>query len=323
MERIKRNPGGYGLALGGTIGIVSVLFSWVSVTNTVTNVTSNVPAHGTVSGQTLGLIGLLAVICRPGGGRVRRRCGRILWAILGLLGAGTILVAGLVAIFNPESRAVRDDGAVSSSLTASRTRRASIKAGFARDRRRVAFGAIVGVAGGRSASSAHSGFGKNAASTLTVVPTTTSTSRSARAAGAAPGAMRATTSTCAAVNEPNIRYATGASAMPIYAMSTFVRCAVVPAEGRPILFEHGNSMHRSRQSPPTCARCTPGSSSTTRRREAAAWARRDGRRDPGARRRRATVGRRPAGDARVPRARRAQGIDARRLRAGRRRRRAR
>ncbi len=47
-------------------------------------------------------------------------------------------------------------------------------------------------------------------------------------------------------NEPNIRYATGASAMPIWAMSTMVRCALVPAEGAPILFEHGNSVHRSR-----------------------------------------------------------------------------
>ena len=51
---------------------------------------------------------------------------------------------------------------------------------------------------------------------------------------------------CLLLNEPNIRYATGASAMPIYTMSTFVRCALVPAEGRPILFEHANSMHRSR-----------------------------------------------------------------------------
>ncbi len=50
---------------------------------------------------------------------------------------------------------------------------------------------------------------------------------------------------CLLLNEPNIRYATGASAMPVYAMSTFVRCALVPAEGTPILFEHGNSMHRS------------------------------------------------------------------------------
>ncbi|MGH2640589.1 MAG: M24 family metallopeptidase [Actinomycetota bacterium] len=50
---------------------------------------------------------------------------------------------------------------------------------------------------------------------------------------------------CLLSNEPNIRYATGASAMPVYAMSTFVRCALVPQEGTPILFEHGNSMHRS------------------------------------------------------------------------------
>ena len=53
---------------------------------------------------------------------------------------------------------------------------------------------------------------------------------------------------CLLFNEPNIRYATGASAMPIYAMSTMVRCAVVPVEGAPILFEHGNSVHRSRLS---------------------------------------------------------------------------
>jgi Xaa-Pro dipeptidase len=52
---------------------------------------------------------------------------------------------------------------------------------------------------------------------------------------------------CLLFNEPNIRYATGVSAMPVYAMSTFVRCAVVPAEGSPILFEHANSMHRSRE----------------------------------------------------------------------------
>jgi Xaa-Pro aminopeptidase len=47
-------------------------------------------------------------------------------------------------------------------------------------------------------------------------------------------------------NEPNIRYATGATAMPVYAMSTFARCAIVAAEGDPILFEHPNSIHRSR-----------------------------------------------------------------------------
>src|SRR6266581_1231566 len=48
---------------------------------------------------------------------------------------------------------------------------------------------------------------------------------------------------CLLFNEPNIRYATGASAMPIWSNTTFVRCALVPAEGRPVLFEHPNSMH--------------------------------------------------------------------------------
>jgi Xaa-Pro dipeptidase len=50
---------------------------------------------------------------------------------------------------------------------------------------------------------------------------------------------------CLLLNEPNVRYATGATAMPVYAMSTFVRCALVPQEGTPILFEHANSVHRS------------------------------------------------------------------------------
>lgn len=50
---------------------------------------------------------------------------------------------------------------------------------------------------------------------------------------------------CLLFNEPNVRYATGASAMPIWSNTTFVRAALVPAQGRPILFEHGNSVHRS------------------------------------------------------------------------------
>jgi Xaa-Pro aminopeptidase len=51
---------------------------------------------------------------------------------------------------------------------------------------------------------------------------------------------------CLLFNEPNVRYATGVTAMPVYAMSTFARCAVVPQEGTPVLFEHPNSVHRSR-----------------------------------------------------------------------------
>jgi Xaa-Pro aminopeptidase len=55
---------------------------------------------------------------------------------------------------------------------------------------------------------------------------------------------------CLLANEPNVRYATGATAMPVYAMSTFCRCAVVPQDGVPILFEHPNSVHRSARRAP-------------------------------------------------------------------------
>jgi Xaa-Pro aminopeptidase len=48
---------------------------------------------------------------------------------------------------------------------------------------------------------------------------------------------------CLLFNEPNVRYATGVSAMPIWSNTTFINCAVVPAEGRPVVFMHGNSMH--------------------------------------------------------------------------------
>jgi len=49
---------------------------------------------------------------------------------------------------------------------------------------------------------------------------------------------------CLLFSESNVRYATGAVTMPVYSMSTFARCAVVAADGPPILFEHPNSMHR-------------------------------------------------------------------------------
>jgi Xaa-Pro aminopeptidase len=48
---------------------------------------------------------------------------------------------------------------------------------------------------------------------------------------------------CLLFNDPNIRYAVGASAMPIWSNTTFVRCALVPAEGRPILFDYPNARH--------------------------------------------------------------------------------
>jgi Xaa-Pro aminopeptidase len=43
----------------------------------------------------------------------------------------------------------------------------------------------------------------------------------------------------------NIRYATGTAIMTVYSMGASVRCALVPAEGVPIMFEHAESAHVS------------------------------------------------------------------------------
>jgi len=79
---------------------------------------------------------------------------------------------------------------------------------------------------------------------------------------------------CVLFNEPNIRYATGATAMPVYVMSTFVRCAVVPQEGQPILYEHANSIHRSRSRAPDVRPMLPWEFSDDQQAEADAWAER-------------------------------------------------
>jgi Xaa-Pro dipeptidase len=43
----------------------------------------------------------------------------------------------------------------------------------------------------------------------------------------------------------NIRYATGTAIMTVYSLGASVRCALVPAEGAPIVFEHAESAHVS------------------------------------------------------------------------------
>ena len=48
---------------------------------------------------------------------------------------------------------------------------------------------------------------------------------------------------CLLFNPANVRYATGATTMTVYCLGSFVRCALVPVQGRPILFDHPNSMH--------------------------------------------------------------------------------
>ncbi|PYT35268.1 MAG: aminopeptidase [Acidobacteria bacterium] len=51
---------------------------------------------------------------------------------------------------------------------------------------------------------------------------------------------------CLFFDSGNVRYATGSTLMTVYSMSASVRCALVSATGRPILFEHPQSIHVSR-----------------------------------------------------------------------------
>jgi Xaa-Pro dipeptidase len=51
---------------------------------------------------------------------------------------------------------------------------------------------------------------------------------------------------CLFFNQANVRYATGTAVMTVYSSGAFVRCALVPAEGRPILFEHPKLLYLAR-----------------------------------------------------------------------------
>ena len=50
---------------------------------------------------------------------------------------------------------------------------------------------------------------------------------------------------CVLFNQANVRYATGTAIMTVYSSASFVRCAVVAAEGAPILFDHPKALHVS------------------------------------------------------------------------------
>jgi hypothetical protein len=155
MDRLKRNPGGWGLALGGAIGMVSLLFAWLEVTNDAAGVSSRVHGFGTITGQTIGFLALLATICGLGlaasyGG------GRIWWSLLGLVSAGLLLAAGIIAIVSPATLAERFATAELAtklqvgSGTANTSAADAIKAGFSSGAlsARVAIGGIIGTVGG-------------------------------------------------------------------------------------------------------------------------------------------------------------------------------
>jgi hypothetical protein len=153
MERLKREPGGWGVALGGAIALVSIFFAWVSVTNTSAGSTWKTGLFHTVTGQTVGFLGLLAMISGLGLMASSGR-GRIWWAILALFATGVALAAALWAIFSPSGFAawIATTQTVSTLALSSTTESANkaVTSGFDSGTltASVAFGAFIGLIAG-------------------------------------------------------------------------------------------------------------------------------------------------------------------------------
>jgi hypothetical protein len=104
MERLKRNPAGWGLILGGAIVVVSTLFAWLVVEGGGTE--SRVRAIEAVTGQTILFLGVLAALCGVlvalslGGGKY-------IWATLGLLVSAVVVAAAIWGIVDADGLAAR------------------------------------------------------------------------------------------------------------------------------------------------------------------------------------------------------------------------
>ena len=104
MERLKANPGGWGVLLGALIALVGTTLSWVSVHNASTGVSTRVTAFDAIGAQSLLLLTFLLIIF--GFGVLGSKAGwRIVWAILALVTSGILLAAGLIALFSPVTMA--------------------------------------------------------------------------------------------------------------------------------------------------------------------------------------------------------------------------
>jgi hypothetical protein len=99
MDRMRRSPGAWGLALGAGVFIVSIFLKWVEVTNTAGD-SQTFRLWGSVSGGSLFGVCILAAICGLGViGSAGR--GRIIWAILGLVSGAVLLGASIWALVDP------------------------------------------------------------------------------------------------------------------------------------------------------------------------------------------------------------------------------
>lgn len=151
MERLKRNPAGWGLILGGAIVVGSTLFPWLVVENADRD--SRIRAIESVTGQTIMFLGVAALIC---GVLVMISLGKgkYVWATLGLLASAVVVGAAIWGIVDVDGLAARFADADSMSRMVTFTPDASktqvvgdaFEAGTLTAR--VAIGLFIGLAGG-------------------------------------------------------------------------------------------------------------------------------------------------------------------------------
>jgi hypothetical protein len=104
MERLKRNPAGWGLVLGGAVIAASTLFAWFVVEGG--DGEERIRAIEAVSGQTILFLGVAASIC---GALVMISLGRgkYIWATLGLLASAVVVGATIWGIVDTDGLAAR------------------------------------------------------------------------------------------------------------------------------------------------------------------------------------------------------------------------
>lgn len=104
MERLKRNPAGWGLALGGVLAAASTLFAWFVVEGA--DGDERIRAIEAVSGQTVLFLGFVAAVL---GALVMISLGRgkYVWATLGLIVSAVIVATAIWGIVDTDGLAAR------------------------------------------------------------------------------------------------------------------------------------------------------------------------------------------------------------------------
>jgi hypothetical protein len=152
MERIRHNPGGWGVTLGATIALVSLFLVWIHVVNG-SGASEDYRAITTFTGQTLMFAAILGLISAIGIIASRFR-GRVIFAVLALAAALLLIAAAAWAILDPAGFAkYAADAQALASLTSSSHMKdvsSALSSAFASGEldASVGFGAIVGLVGG-------------------------------------------------------------------------------------------------------------------------------------------------------------------------------